>query len=72
MIEGLIEALAYLQENDFVHSNIQPQNIYLGSDEKFKVTVYGIFNPKSLLEEAQFIFQENEIPHYLSPILFQV
>jgi serine/threonine protein kinase len=72
MLEGLIEALAHLQENDIVHSNIQPLNIYQATDEKFKLTVYGVFNPKSLFEEAQFTFQENEIPHYLSPVLFQV
>ncbi len=50
MIRGMAKALAYAHENDIVHSDFKPANIFLTSKKQIKVLDFGVARAAPLTE----------------------
>ena len=54
MIRSMAKALAYAHENDIVHSDFKPANVFLTREKQIKVLDFGLAraNPTSLLPDG--------------------
>ena len=61
----LVHALAYAQEQQVCHRNIQPDNLFLSSADTMKISNFN----KAKVSDVTVTVQSTEIPYYASPEL---
>ncbi len=73
MIRSMAKALAYAHDNDIVHSDFKPANVFLTRKKQIKVLDFGLAraNPTSLLPEGSSLLDPPALggmtPEYASP-----